>query len=119
MLGEKFTAILLEGHKGAAVEVPFDPARRWGLAEVRLEPGRFGHFVNGRLNGEQFESVVVPRARGFYLLISPEQQAAAHLAVGDAVQVILHPRPQAGIKPEPREQRRPRSHRRTPSSPEP
>jgi uncharacterized protein DUF1905 len=118
MLGEKFTAVLLEGHKGAAVEVPFDPATRWGRAVVRLEPGRFGHYVNGRLNGEQFESVVVPRARGFYLLISPEQQAAAHLAIGDVVQVILHPRPQPGVKPEGRE-RRPRARRRTPSSPEP
>ena len=91
MKSEHFTGVLLEGHKENAVLVPFDPTARWKLPAVRLAPGRLGHRVTGRLNGVLFASAVVPRARGFFLLVNEELRAAAGLTVGSAVEVILHP----------------------------
>ena len=91
MKSEHFTGVLLEGDKENAVLVPFDPMARWKLPAVRVAPGRLGHRVTGRLNGVLFESAVVPRARGFFLLVNEELRAAAGVTVGGAVEVILHP----------------------------
>ena len=33
---EKFRAVVRTGHKGCAVEVPFDPARTWGVRPTRV-----------------------------------------------------------------------------------
>jgi len=90
---ERFEAILLEGQKEAAVEVPFDPATRWKAPTVRLGPGRHGHRVQGRLNQAEFTSVVVSRASGFFLLISDSLRESAGVAIGDHVEIILHPEP--------------------------
>jgi hypothetical protein len=60
-----FSGELLEGHKGPAVEVPFDPAARSRTSAVPLWRGRRGHPVRGLLNGRAFESVIVPRSRRF------------------------------------------------------
>ena len=89
MKTERLTGVLLEGHKDATVEVPFDPTIRWAAPAIRLPHGRHGHRVQGRLNGIAFESVVVPRARGYFLQVSDELKAAAGLAIGDSVQVTL------------------------------
>ena len=96
MKTERFKAIVLEGHKDPAVEVPFDPATRWTIPTTRLEPGRHGHRVQGRLNGVEFESVVVPRGGAFFLIIPEELKTAAKLAPGETAQVVLHPRSAAG-----------------------
>ncbi|HEX5010862.1 MAG TPA: hypothetical protein VFY71_10715 [Planctomycetota bacterium] len=42
---DQFRGIILEGHKGAAVPVPFDPVQRWGLPARALWRGRRGHRV--------------------------------------------------------------------------
>jgi hypothetical protein len=119
MKTERLTGVLLAGHKGAAVEVAFDPAIRWSVPAVRLWPGRHGHRVQGRLNGIAFESAVVPRARGFFLLVSEELMQAAGLAVGDSVQVTLQLHTtEAGRRPGPPSPARSRrSPRRPPVTP--
>lgn len=87
----KFVGTILSGHKEDAVEVPFDPAMRWGKPERRLWPGRRGHFVRGKLNGIPFESAVVTRSRKFYVLLRDDIKAAAGVKLGDRVQMSLEP----------------------------
>jgi hypothetical protein len=47
---EKFEGQLLLGHKGAAVEVPFDPEEKWTVSARVLWPVRRGHTVRAELN---------------------------------------------------------------------
>jgi predicted DNA-binding protein (MmcQ/YjbR family) len=88
---ERFTAELLEGHKEAALEVPFDPAERWSAPQEALRPGRRGHRVSGTLNGVAFESAIVRRSRRFFLLVGEELQGQAKLEPGDTVKVAVQP----------------------------
>ncbi len=87
-----FKATLLDGHKEAAVEVPFDPAAQWAIPATSLRRGRRGHHVKGSLNGVNFEGVIVPRARKFFLLVDEKLQEAAQVKIGDTVKVTLGPR---------------------------
>ncbi len=82
MANARFTATLLEGHKGAAFEVPFDPAERWDLPPERLRAGRNGHRVAGVVNGVGFQSAVVPRLRRFWLEIDDDLREEAQLRIG-------------------------------------
>jgi uncharacterized protein DUF1905 len=91
MRAAQFTGELLAGHKEAAIEVPFDPATRWGVPAHRLWTGRRGHAVKGRLNGVEFESVVVPRSRRFYLLVPDELQSAIGASIGDMIRATIAP----------------------------
>jgi predicted DNA-binding protein (MmcQ/YjbR family) len=91
MADAKFTAVLVEGHKGAAFEVPFDPAERWDIAPVRLRAGRHGHRVAGKVNGVAFESAVVPRLRRFWVLIDEDVREQAKLEVGGTAKIALRP----------------------------
>jgi len=91
MKAVRFRAPLLEGHKEDALEVPFDPARRWSTPARPLLRGRRGHHVRGLLNKVRFESVIVPRSRRFYVLVDDDQKKAAGLTVGDVVEVALEP----------------------------
>jgi hypothetical protein len=112
MKSERIKAVLQEGHKEAAVEVPFDPGTRWSLPSTRLLPGRHGHRVQGRLNGVQFESVVLPRGPGFYLIIGEELRSEAQVTIGDVVEITLHPLvPLPSHAPAPSAKRRPRGTR--------
>jgi hypothetical protein len=86
-----FTGTVLGGHKGAAVEVPFDPAARWGVPPGPLRPGRRGHRVRATVNGAAVETAVVPRSRTFFLLLDEAVLAAAGAAVGDEVRVRVAP----------------------------
>jgi len=86
-----FKAELLQGHKGAAIEVPFDPAKLWGIAAKPLWPGRRGHTVRAELNGVSFGSCIVPRARSFWMLVDEEVQTKEGLSVGDTVRVTVEP----------------------------
>ena len=88
---ELFEAVVLEGHKGLAFEVPFDPSARWGVEEERLWPGRRGYRVRGSVNRVRFESVVVPRSRRFWVLVSDEMRRAGRLRAGSAVRVSIRP----------------------------
>lgn len=88
---ERFEAVLLPGHKGAAVEVPFDPAKLWAIATRPLWPGRRGHTVRGESNGISFGSCVVARSRKFWMLVDVEVQQKAGVSVGDTVRVTVEP----------------------------
>ncbi|MEO8431509.1 MAG: DUF1905 domain-containing protein [Acidobacteriota bacterium] len=92
-MSERFESVVLDGHKGLAFEVPFDPAERWDLPLVPLRPGRRGFLVKGTVNRVRFESVVVPRARRFFVLVTDEMQSAAKLRSGSDVRVSLSGRP--------------------------
>ena len=91
MKPEKFKGKILSGHKGAAIEVPFDPATQWAIQAGKLRPGRRGHLIQGSLNGVHFESAIVPRARRFFVLLDEELQQAAKVSIGDIVEVTLEP----------------------------
>jgi hypothetical protein len=89
--GQRFKGEILLGHKGAAVEVPFDPSERWGIAAEPLWRGRRGHVVSGRLNGKPFTSSVVSRMKRFWVLVDANVLRAANVSVGDTVEVALEP----------------------------
>jgi hypothetical protein len=88
---ERFEALVLLGHKEAAVEVPFDPANRWSISAAPLRPGRRGHAVRGSLNGTEFESTFVPRSKRFWLLLGDEILRSASASAGDRVKVAIEP----------------------------
>jgi hypothetical protein len=91
MKPEIFKGEILSGHTEAAVEVPFDPAARWTIAATPLWHGRKGHHVQGILNDVRFKSVVVARARRFFVLIDEGLLQAATASVGDKVEITLVP----------------------------
>ncbi len=91
MKKRKFKAEVLSGHKEDAVEVPFDPAKEWGIPPGPLWRGRRGHLVNARVNGFAFESAIVPRQKKFYLLIDPEAGKSAGVSERVLVQVAVEP----------------------------
>jgi hypothetical protein len=70
----RFTATLVGGHKGLAVEVPFDPGRK---------------EVSGMLNGIPFDSTIARRAKKFWLRVENDLAAAARLGEGDEAEVVL------------------------------
>ena len=88
---ERFVSVVLDGHKGLAFEIPFDPAERWGAARVQLWPGRRGYRVRGTINKAPFESVAVSRSRKFFVLVTDEIQKAGKLRNGSSVKVSLSP----------------------------
>ncbi len=91
MNSEEFQGVLHAGHQENAIEVPFDPARQWEIPSCRLWNGRHGHFVQGVINGIRFESVIVPRAKKFFVLVDEETATAAGVIVGDTVGILLEP----------------------------
>ncbi len=91
MMSERFDSVVLDGHKGLAFEIPFDPAARWSIAPVPLRPGRRGHRVRGTVNRVRFESVAVSRARRFFVLVTEEMRKAAKVREGSSVKVSLEP----------------------------
>jgi len=96
---DHFRGIILEGHKGAAVPVPFDPVQRWGLPARSLWRGRRGHRVSGRLAGKAFESAVVGRQRRFFVLLDADLLARARVRAGDTVAVELEPLDTPAVPP--------------------
>lgn len=87
----KFKAEVLPGHKEQAVEVPFDPAKEWGIAARPLWRGRRGYVVNATVNGFSFASSIVPRQKKFYMLIDAKAAASARVSEGALVQVSIEP----------------------------
>ena len=83
----RFTATLLAGHKGLAVEVPFTP----DTPAHPLAPGRKGHPARGTINGVTFASAVVPRSKRYWLLIDDDLAARAGVGEGDEVRVAMEP----------------------------
>lgn len=89
---ERFVAVVLDGHKGLAFEIPFDPGERWDVAPVQLWPGRRGYPVRGTVNKVRFESVAVSRARKFFVLVTDEMKRSGKLRSGSRVRVSLSQR---------------------------
>jgi hypothetical protein len=87
----RFTSVVLDGHKGLAFEVPFNPATHWGLALASLWPGRRGYRVRATVNKARFESVVVRRARRFLVLVTDEMREAGRLRACASVKLSLAP----------------------------
>ena len=88
---KSFTGELLSGHKGNALEVPFDPAKEWKIEAQLLWRGRRGFGVRARVKDRTFESSIVPRQKKFYLLIETEIVKAAGLDLGSRVRVTVEP----------------------------
>lgn len=93
MANARFTATLLDGHKGAAFEVPFDPAERWSQESEHVRAGRHGHRVIGTINGVGFDSVIVPRSRRFWIEIDDDVCKRAKLEIGSAAKIDVRPAP--------------------------
>src|SRR2546423_14716024 len=86
-------ATLLDGHKGAAFEVPFDPSERWSIEPARLRAGRNGHRVIGTVNGVGFDSAIVPRAKKFWVEIDDAVLQKTKLEIGGRAKIELRPPP--------------------------
>jgi predicted DNA-binding protein (MmcQ/YjbR family) len=93
MENARFTATLLDGHKGAAFEVPFDPSERWSIEPSRIRAGRNGHRVIGTVNGVGFDSAIVPRAKKFWVEIDDDVMKRAKLEVGRSAKIDIRPAP--------------------------
>ena len=85
----KFKGEVLAGHKQDAVEVPFDPAEVWSAEPQPLWRGRRGHRVKGSVNGETFQSFIVPRQNKHYLLIDRELEGRIGIEEGDTVGITI------------------------------
>jgi hypothetical protein len=85
----RFRGKLLLGHKGHAVEVPFDPAVRWNQVARPLRPGRRGFTVDATVGGVAFASAIVPRSKRFWLLVPDDVMAKAGATTGDTVPVTI------------------------------
>jgi hypothetical protein len=92
MKKEKFRALIQDGHKEAAAEVPFNPVVKWHIPGGQLWHGRRGYKVEGTLNGTAFDSVIVPRARSFFLIIDNDLLNAAGTAAGEIAEFMVVPR---------------------------
>jgi len=93
MANARFTATLLDGHKGAAFEVPFNPAERWSIEATRIRAGRNGHRVIGTVNGVGFDGAIVPRSKKFWVEIDDMVMKKAKLEIGDPAKIDLRPAP--------------------------
>ncbi len=93
MKTRRFSTEVLSGHKGCAVQVPFNPEETLGSRSVPLFPGRRGHTVRGSVNGCAFESAIVARAAKYFLLLDAKTLDAARASIGDQVDVVVEAAP--------------------------
>lgn len=70
----RFKATLVDGHKGLAVEVPFDLVQK---------------TVGGMLNGIPFDGKIARRSKKVWLLVERDLADAAHAREGDEVNLVL------------------------------
>ncbi len=91
----RFAAEIQQGHKGAALILPFDPELVWGLAPSPVSEapgGKRGWLVRGTLAGTRFEGWIGTRWGRHFVLTDAELCARAGVKVGDTVDVVLEPR---------------------------
>jgi hypothetical protein len=91
----RVVGVLQSGHKGPAVEVPFDPATEWNVQEVALFPGRRGYPVEALLRRVRFKSAIVSRMRRFFVLVDGRVARKAGAVVGHPVQITVWPSAEA------------------------
>jgi len=89
MSAARFRGVVLAGHKGNAIEVPFDPGTRWSIKAQAIRSGRRGYAVRARIEDTPFDSFVVARSKKFWLLLPADVESG----LGDEVAVTLQPRP--------------------------
>ena len=95
------------GHKGAAVIVPFDPARAWRVAPKKVLGETVGWPVRGTMNGAPFAGAIGFRWGRWFVRTDAALERAAGIVPGDLVDVVVSPRGPAGSAPK----RRPRKKR--------
>jgi hypothetical protein len=101
----RFEAELIEGHKGVTVViVPFDPEERWSRKPVRLAGRRHGWLISGTANGVGFDGYIGERWNRFFIIIDSSLRAAAKVAVGEMVQMVVEPTSSASALAHAREQ---------------
>ena len=89
----KFRALVQQGHKGCAVEVPFEPIAAWG--ELPTEPVYQrvrGVPVRGKAGAASFESWIIFRWKKHFLLLAEEVLNAAGVRAGEELQRAVQPR---------------------------
>lgn len=89
---KRFHALVQDGHKGCAVEVPFDPRATWGVEPSVVAYGRVrGIPVRGSAGGASFESCIIRRWGKYFLLLSAEVVENAGLTPGEDVEIAVSP----------------------------
>ncbi|MCK6448377.1 MAG: DUF1905 domain-containing protein [Planctomycetes bacterium] len=92
----RFRAVVLDGQKGCAVQVPFDPAEEWGELPTEIVYQRVrGVPVRGKLEGESFESWIILRWKKHFLLLDDTVLRASTLAPGELASIEVAPRVKA------------------------
>ena len=90
---QKFTAVVQDGHKGCAVEVPFDPTEVWGEQPTEVVYQRVrGIAVRGTINRGAFESWIIRRWGKFFLLLRDDVLDAGGTAAGEVVNLVVRPK---------------------------
>ncbi|HVE71014.1 MAG TPA: MmcQ/YjbR family DNA-binding protein [Thermoanaerobaculia bacterium] len=92
MPSARFRATLAAANKRLVCEVPFDPAERWTLPVVSVEPRRRGVEVAATVDDVSFDSAVVARAGRHWLLVDDATARRIEKGKGDEVMVVLAPR---------------------------
>ncbi|MBS2021139.1 MAG: hypothetical protein JST92_01925 [Deltaproteobacteria bacterium] len=85
-------AKVLNGHKGCAAMLPFEPEKVWLTKAAPIAPGRRGHAVRGTINRKRFESFVVGRSKKHFVLLDEATLKSARAKEGDLVNLSLEPR---------------------------
>lgn len=75
------------------MEVPFDPAKVWGIDPTRLWRGRKGYRVLATLNNISFAGFIVSRQRRCFMLVDDDVKHEARVAAGDVVTITMLPTP--------------------------
>ncbi|MCE9595139.1 MAG: DUF1905 domain-containing protein [Planctomycetes bacterium] len=89
----RFSAVVLDGHKGCAVQVPFDPAEAWGELPTEVVYQRVrGVPVRGKLEGEAFDSWIILRWKKHFLLLDNTMLRSSTLAPGELASIEVAPR---------------------------
>ena len=87
-----FRAIVQRGHKGCAVEVPFNPRTTWGVeASVSSEGGVRGVPVKCTAARAKFDSCIVYRWGKYFLLLDDENLDAARATEGEEIAITVTP----------------------------
>ena len=90
---QEFHAEILNGHKGAAVIVPFDPAKIWEVEPAALpNPWKSGFLVQGKMNQTAFEGWIGHRWRRNFILIDKALLRRMRASIGDVVLISVTPR---------------------------
>jgi len=96
---QSFHAQILDGHKGAAVIVPFDPAKMWHVELAAVPaPWKKGYLVSGKINRTCFEGWIGNRWGRNFILVDDELLKKARAKIGDVVRMTVSPR-NATVKP--------------------